>query len=631
MDNVTAFTGSWNRLKLVSTMVYSIFISLVVFSLIFMQDTSGHGALIEPPMRSVLWKYGFDAPINYNYMELYCGGFQNFQNNGGRCGVCGDSLQGPHGNERGGKYDLGIIARSYPEGTTSIDVKVEITAHHKGYFEFKLCPNDEAEVTQECLDRYPLMIEEGIQQGDPMKFYPPDGQTIHSLKVSIPPDIRCERCVLQWTYRAGNRWGTNPDGKSCLGCGMQETFINCADISVRSHSSIVNTLFESFNNLPTSDEAPSFGDHKDKAVQTTSPTQKLNGIAPNNTRNPGQKQPSDQEINRQQNDIKQNELENFLAKLPRENKVISTTSRKDDRQPATVIEALHNTLKPLNATGSGLVRNDVHYNPRFSHSIDSQLHSTGWNDPRSVFRPLQSEWLSWNSNFHSRIPRIDTLNHLLLNNTSMPQLRFNSAASHDDMVMHSRESVSQAHMQSLPEQRITGSARQKSIASHSQLQTPFLETAQWINPIQIRAHQENSLFGQQHLPRISPSNAHLFPVNEIHMANVIHTQTFSTRQPNEIIAGLSRDVQTRMSITSSQAQEFYQRLAFVASLNNAHQLRQNLKHASQMPIERARAIHAAIQNLHSVVPNTIHREALIRNTILSDRQLRMDRRFSGGI
>ncbi|KAL3885462.1 hypothetical protein ACJMK2_025518 [Sinanodonta woodiana] len=286
MDKLIGESVSCNRLQILSTMVSSIsLVPLAILHLIIIQDVSGHGALIEPPMRSVLWKYGFDSPINYNYTELYCGGFQKFLNNRGRCGICGDPLQGPHENERGGKYDRGIISRSYPEGTTSIDVKVEITAHHRGYFEFRLCPNDEAEITQTCLDRYPLTIEEGIQQGDPMKFYPLDEEVIHLLKVYLPPDMRCERCVLQWTYKTGNRWGTDPDGKSCLGCGMQETFINCADISLNTYSTNVNNRFKSIDSLPSSDQTPGIAVQKHDVENVQIMNQYINSSTPNNTSN----------------------------------------------------------------------------------------------------------------------------------------------------------------------------------------------------------------------------------------------------------------------------------------------------------------------------------------------------------
>ena len=35
---------------------------------------TGHGRLIEPPARSSAWQFGFKTPINYNDIEIYCGG-----------------------------------------------------------------------------------------------------------------------------------------------------------------------------------------------------------------------------------------------------------------------------------------------------------------------------------------------------------------------------------------------------------------------------------------------------------------------------------------------------------------------------------------------------------------------------
>lgn len=52
---------------------------------------NGHGRLIEPPSRSSAFRYGFQTPPNYNDHELYCGGFQRQQKNGGKCGECGDA------------------------------------------------------------------------------------------------------------------------------------------------------------------------------------------------------------------------------------------------------------------------------------------------------------------------------------------------------------------------------------------------------------------------------------------------------------------------------------------------------------------------------------------------------------
>ena len=51
-------------------------------------------------------------------------------------------------------------------------------------------------------------------------------------RVALPEGVRCERCVLQWTWVTGNTWGTCQDGGSRLGCGPQETFRNCADVRI---------------------------------------------------------------------------------------------------------------------------------------------------------------------------------------------------------------------------------------------------------------------------------------------------------------------------------------------------------------------------------------------------------------
>ena len=38
--------------------------------------------------------------------------------------------------------------------------------------------------------------------------------------------------IFQWTYIAGNNWGTDENGEECVGCGPQEHFRACADISI---------------------------------------------------------------------------------------------------------------------------------------------------------------------------------------------------------------------------------------------------------------------------------------------------------------------------------------------------------------------------------------------------------------
>lgn len=78
---------------------------------------------------------------------------------GGKCGICGDPYNQPQprDHEAGGKYASGIITRQYTVGQL-IDVDVEITANHKGWFEFRICPNNDVKkaATQTCFDKYLL-------------------------------------------------------------------------------------------------------------------------------------------------------------------------------------------------------------------------------------------------------------------------------------------------------------------------------------------------------------------------------------------------------------------------------------------------------------------------------------------
>ena len=74
---------------------------------------------------------------------------------GGKCGICGD----PYGAEvkeheaPGGKYANGIIVADYQSGE-AIEVDIEITANHKGFFVFKLCENNNvaADKDQSCFE-----------------------------------------------------------------------------------------------------------------------------------------------------------------------------------------------------------------------------------------------------------------------------------------------------------------------------------------------------------------------------------------------------------------------------------------------------------------------------------------------
>jgi len=54
--------------------------------------------------------------------------------------------------------------------------------------------------------------------------------------VKLPDGITCSNCVIHWKYFAGNTWDICPDGVGSVGCGNQETFINCADVTINTNT-----------------------------------------------------------------------------------------------------------------------------------------------------------------------------------------------------------------------------------------------------------------------------------------------------------------------------------------------------------------------------------------------------------
>lgn len=126
--------------------------------------------------------------------------------NQGRCGVCGDpfDMPIPRPHEAGGEYGKGIISRRYFSGQ-ELEVEIELTANHYGSFFLKLCPNNNprSEATQECFDKYPLIVSE---TGEEEFVIPPETMKQGTLlyKVRLPQGVTCSQCVLQWTYKTGN-------------------------------------------------------------------------------------------------------------------------------------------------------------------------------------------------------------------------------------------------------------------------------------------------------------------------------------------------------------------------------------------------------------------------------------------
>lgn len=83
-----------------------------------------------------------------------------------------------------------------------VKLYVLLTASHYGHFEFRLCADKKSVdelVTQECLDKHLLELEDGTTE-----FPIPDLTTQEYYPVvRLPKDVNCQFCVLQWTYHGG--------------------------------------------------------------------------------------------------------------------------------------------------------------------------------------------------------------------------------------------------------------------------------------------------------------------------------------------------------------------------------------------------------------------------------------------
>jgi len=191
----------------------------------------GHGRFMKPPNRSSIWRVpefqSQNPPANYADNELYCGGLHQSEVVGGNCGVCGDpfSAPTPRANEIGGQYYKGIITGNYRAGQV-IDVEVELTVAHLGYMEWRLCANGGE--SQSCFNQNLLQRADGAGS----KLAVDHGTGWYRTQLRLPAGVTCDKCVIQWNYRAGNNWGQCEDGSYATGCGPQETFRGCSDVKI---------------------------------------------------------------------------------------------------------------------------------------------------------------------------------------------------------------------------------------------------------------------------------------------------------------------------------------------------------------------------------------------------------------
>ncbi|KDO22779.1 hypothetical protein SPRG_12207 [Saprolegnia parasitica CBS 223.65] len=190
-------------------------------------QTEAHGRMVMPPHRGYIGRLPAfkDIPINYSDNGLNAGGIGGTK--GGKHGVCGDPFNGARDHETGGMYGLfpklgsKAIGACYKPGQT-LDLNIQITANHKGFFEFGICKlNGKGDKeTEECFQT--------LTQPNGEKQWPlPAGNDFFKMQYNLPKDLKCDgdsHCVLRWWYAGGNNPGVGIDG--------QEQFWNCADIYI---------------------------------------------------------------------------------------------------------------------------------------------------------------------------------------------------------------------------------------------------------------------------------------------------------------------------------------------------------------------------------------------------------------
>ena len=190
----------------------------------------GHGRLISPPSRNSAWRYDFDTPRQDTDNELNCGGFNvQWSTNKGKCGVCGDAYHLKPGKAlytHPGKYATKTITKTYKEGQ-EIEVLVDVTSNHQGYFRFSVGKIGTPPITQEKLTHILK------QPNGKTKWYiNSHGNDVFKIKLKLPRGLTCDHCVMQWWWHVGNNWGCDGPGNCGMGKGPQETFVNCADIRI---------------------------------------------------------------------------------------------------------------------------------------------------------------------------------------------------------------------------------------------------------------------------------------------------------------------------------------------------------------------------------------------------------------
>ena len=212
---------------------------------------NGHAIFWEPPSRASLGKHNMNfckVPINNDHMSLYCGGIQVRLSlwvvvlQGVQASLITFDKIGPASTSRREMWDLWGRVRVPPatarlprkvcdrhprpllfhswSGMKSskwhvmsstfatfkvIEVIIDVVANHKGFFAFRLCPNNNPQKAPnaKCFSHFPLKL----ANGESFHFLEPTARmgTRVRLQVKLPDGLECWQCIIQWSYVAGKK------------------------------------------------------------------------------------------------------------------------------------------------------------------------------------------------------------------------------------------------------------------------------------------------------------------------------------------------------------------------------------------------------------------------------------------
>jgi len=187
----------------------------VAVSLSLFETADAHGYLKSPRSRNyyahaeaVYWKATENDPLpESDPQSLNRGGVS------AQCGMINGRNYDLPKNALGGLMKA-TVQECYEEGSI-IDLKVFLTAHHGGHFEFYACPIAHGKVpTESCFKDHPLEFVEDLLNNAPKDPNYPTRAYVHGLtsmtlgefhyKYKLPVGLLGELVLIQWYYVTGN-------------------------------------------------------------------------------------------------------------------------------------------------------------------------------------------------------------------------------------------------------------------------------------------------------------------------------------------------------------------------------------------------------------------------------------------